>query len=592
MKGFTHTQRWERLLIRGSLIAFAVFTVIALVGYATFGRHPELLQHTPRLASFYGVAFSFFAQVHIWVGALALFIYLIYRTRWQWVPALVGTYVIALTSELIGTTYGLPFGEYSYGELLGAKWFGHVPWPIPLSWFLMALPAYALATARFPRSRFPRIGLAALILVVWDLSLDPAMSDLTRYWTWGEEGPYYGMPLINLVGWGLTGFVLMAFLDLLRADRWARRLSVRWYAAYYGLTLLMPFGMLVAAGLWGAVFATLGGLGVIAGLFFSGAATPRKARAAGGDVSSTNGMAKGAASLTSPSEEGGVQNFFEMHSHSFSFAARWFSPRQRHLVACLYAFCRTTDDMVDQHPFQPVEAIERQLKRWRVRAKKAYAGDASGCAWLDDIMTASARAGLPFNLVEELVEGVRMDLGSVRLRSMEELDLYAYRVASVVGIWLCYLFNVRDPDVHERAAAMGRAMQMTNILRDVGEDLETNRIYLPADLMARHGVTHDGLYAMANGRAVTPSYKALIRTLMEKAEADYEYAWTGLRALPRPLARASAVAAAVYRGIHDAIRKNEFDNLHYRAYTGSLEKGMLAIRGLYRLRSVEEGSFQ
>lgn len=588
MNRFARTTGWTqaRLLTRGPLIAFALITVVALIGYATFGRHPQWLQHTPRLASYYGVAFSFFAQVHIWGAGLVLFIYLIYQTRWRWLPALVGTYGLALTSELIGTTYGLPFGAYAYAGLLGPKWFGQVPWTIPLSWFLMALPAYALAHARFPASRqpFSRMGLGTLALVVWDLSLDPAMSDLTSYWTWDERGVYYGMPLINLAGWSLTGSALMVLLETLRVNRWIDRLSTRWCAVYYGVTLLMPFGMLVVAGVWGAVFATLGGVGLVTGILVYRPSASGKTGIRGAE--GANGRT--ASALTSPgpavsAEADGIQGLFEMHSRSFSFAARWFTPQQRHLVACLYAFCRTTDDMVDQPSTQPIDAVERRLEQWRTQAKRAYEGEATGVPWLDDIMTASARAGLPFELVEELVDGVRMDLGPVAFRSTEELDLYAYRVASVVGIWLCYLFGVRDSEVHERAAAMGRAMQTTNILRDVGEDLERDRIYLPADLMARYGVTHDDLYAMADGAAITPSYKTLIRRLMAKANADYEYALPGLRALPRSFARASAVAAAVYRGIHEAIRQNGFDNFRHRAYTGSLQKGMLAARGLYRL---------
>lgn len=570
----------------GLLLLYALITLLSLAGYGIFGRHPELLQQVPHGAAVYGVAFSLFARVHIVVGALALCAYLSARANARWILALVVTYVVALASELVGTSYGLPFGAYSYGPLLGTKWFGEVPWPIPLSWFLMAIPAYALSTHRFPDSRGLRIGFATLILVVWDLSLDPAMSDLTSYWTWDQPGIYHGMPLINLVGWTLTGGVLVALMEALDANRWSRRLSVRWCAVYYGLTVLMPLGMLVAAAAWVAVGTSLAGLGLILGIYGSSSWMPSDSTRT--DVETARRGAPAANPNVAPpsSANGSVQKFFEGHSRSFSYAARWFSPRQQHLVACLYAFCRFTDDMVDrqQSSSHSVEEVEKELEQWQHRAKTAYEGHESGYPWLDDIMTASAEADLPFERVEELIEGVRTDLGSVRLRSMDELDQYAYRVASVVGIWLCYLFDVRDPEAHDRAAAMGRAMQTTNILRDVGEDLATDRIYLPADLRERYGVTQEDLRAMANGREIMPSYKALVQELIEKAEEDYDYAWPGLQLLPRSFARSSAVAAYVYEGIHDAIRKNDYDNFHHRAYTSSLRKGVLAAKGLYRLR--------
>jgi uncharacterized membrane protein len=101
-----------------------------------------------------------------------------------------------------------------------------------------------------------RIAVASLILLAWDLALDPAMSYATRYWLWGESGPYYGMPWLNLFGWYVTGLVLMGVLSWLRAEEWTSRIPPRWWAGFYGANLLMPLGMCVAAGLWLAVGAT------------------------------------------------------------------------------------------------------------------------------------------------------------------------------------------------------------------------------------------------------------------------------------------------------------------------------------------------
>jgi putative membrane protein len=129
----------------------------------------------------------------------------------------------------------------------------------------MSLPAYAIAShlLRSRDSILARIGIASLILLAWDLALDPAMSSATRYWEWGETGPYYGMPLLNLFGWYVTGIILMAALAWLNRDRWIERLPVRWLAAFYGANLLLALGISAAAGLWLALAITITTLAII-----------------------------------------------------------------------------------------------------------------------------------------------------------------------------------------------------------------------------------------------------------------------------------------------------------------------------------------
>ena len=227
--------------------------------------------------------------------------------------------------------------------------------------------------------------------------------------------------------------------------------------------------------------------------------------------------------------------------------------------------------------------MEARLDAWLALARRAFETHDTGIDWLDAIMAESAQAGMPFSLIIELIEGVRMDLGTVALQSVEELDCYAYRVASVVGIWMCYLFGVTAAWMHERAAALGRAMQITNILRDVGEDLRHNRIYLPADLLRAHNVTPADLRRMQAGGSILPAYRRLVEALMERAEGYYEQAWEGIVVLPRRFGQVMAVAAPVYRGIHRSIRRNGYDNFHRRAYTSFARKLWLAVHGRWRL---------
>jgi uncharacterized membrane protein len=247
---------------RAALWVLCAFTAFTLAGYASFGLHPRLLVRFPEAAGLYGIAFRFFAVGHVLIAGAVLILFLTLRAGRRWLTAFAALYAISLGSELLGTSLGIPFGDYSYTPLLGAKWFGLVPLVIPLSWFFMALPSYALALRALPAPEAAgrRVLLASLILASWDLALDPAMSHATRYWVWGEAGPYYGMPLLNLFGWYFTGLLLMGALGALRAESWIRPLSHRWLAGFYLANLALPLGMSAAAGLWGAVVATVAAL--------------------------------------------------------------------------------------------------------------------------------------------------------------------------------------------------------------------------------------------------------------------------------------------------------------------------------------------
>lgn len=246
-----------RVVEGAALIALAVFTVLSTAGYGYFGLHPENLPASEGALRFYSVSFEFFAQVHIVLAFVALAAMLSLRTGYRWLPALGVVYLVSFTSEHIGTGYGIPFGGYEYTGLLGARLGPRVPLLIPLSWFLMALPSWVIAQRAFPGRRSAAIALGAMGLVLWDLALDPAMSFLTPYWRWAEAGPYYGMPWSNLLGWFVTGVVLMVALEWANRDGGLDGLSVRWCAIYYGLVTLLPVGMLAVAGEWLGVAATL-----------------------------------------------------------------------------------------------------------------------------------------------------------------------------------------------------------------------------------------------------------------------------------------------------------------------------------------------
>lgn len=252
-----------------ALISLFVFTAIALTGYTAFGLRPENLPAGSWATDFFVISFPFFARAHIILTAIVLFVALGRHAGLSWIPALLAIYAVSFLAEHVGTGYGIPFSGYSYTGLLGPTLAGRVPYVIPLSWFLMSAPAFIMARATFPglRRALPRILLASVLLVTWDLALDPAMSYLTPYWLWESTGPFYGMPWVNLLGWLLTGVVIMVVLEVMdRIGRgWSGELSASWSVAYYLGVLMMPLGMVTVAGLW---WSSLGTIAVLALLWW------------------------------------------------------------------------------------------------------------------------------------------------------------------------------------------------------------------------------------------------------------------------------------------------------------------------------------
>jgi len=274
--------------------------------------------------------------------------------------------------------------------------------------------------------------------------------------------------------------------------------------------------------------------------------------------------------------------YMARNSRSFHFAAAFMQRAERERTARVYAWCRFIDDLADATGDPAV--AETQLDTWLERSHTAYYGHPSGIPLIDRVMGEMADRSVPFTYASQLALGVRSDLRFVAQRDLDELLLYAYRVAGVVGQWLSELHGVRDPWMLERAAALGRAMQLTNIVRDVGEDWDHGRLYIPRALLERHGLSARDLGAMRQGlRPVDDAYGSLLEELMSVATREYVAAREAIPHLPAGFRRAVAVAAAVYEGIHDAVRRNGYDNLRHRAVTTTGRKVVRAAGALWSL---------
>jgi putative membrane protein len=566
------------------LIVLAVFSATAIAGYWFFGLHPENLARFPQSAGFYAHSFSFFAQTQVWLSGIVLFVILGRGRHFRWLTGFLAVYVLSLSSELLGTTTGFPFGDYEYSGLLGTKWFAHVPYLIPLSWFTMALPSFVLVE-RTLSDHLPKVArwtLAALLLTSWDLVLDPAMSFLVPYWLWGQAGSFYGMPWINLAGWFVTGFVLSVALSHFRATDAVEHVSSKTLMVYYAIVFALPAGMLIAAG--HILLVVLVSIGIAGSMY----AAYRWARSEESDALGHEDEESDRDSMDGRlgiiAERTG--EYFEKHSRSFSFASGLFLPKDRMRVCRLYAFCRMSDDIADEKGLS-VEERRTMFADWRVLVEGSFHGKASGVKWLDGLMADLRDHDLEFSTIEGLLDAIESDIEFMALETHQDLVTYSYGVASTVGVMMCHLFGEKEAWTQERAISLGLAMQLTNIYRDVGEDLRLGRVYLPTAWQHRYATTEADLKKMQAGSPLTDSYLQMMADLEGYANLAYRKAWEAIPTLSWRFGPSVAVAAEIYRGIHAAIRRNGHNNLTKRAYTNTPRKLLLATGALIRF-SIEK----
>jgi 15-cis-phytoene synthase len=265
------------------------------------------------------------------------------------------------------------------------------------------------------------------------------------------------------------------------------------------------------------------------------------------------------------------------HSKSFSLASRLFAAHIRDCASVVYAWCRRADDAIDAAgPEQQSDA----LVRLRAELSDVYDGPTPS---RDPVLSAFRGViqlcAIPRLYPEELLAGMEMDASGARYGSLEELHLYCYRVAGTVGLMMSHVMGVRDDEALRNAAHLGIAMQLTNICRDVLEDWEMGRLYLPRELLEEYGAGE--LESKLGGPFpswATASTAMVVRCLLEEAELFYASGDRGLPALPWRCALAVRTARLVYAAIGSEIRRAACDVRAGRAVVPDADKLRLVAR--------------
>lgn len=256
---------------------------------------------------------------------------------------------------------------------------------------------------------------------------------------------------------------------------------------------------------------------------------------------------------------------------SFYYSFRFLPPERRRAITAFYAFCREVDDVADECD-EPAIA-QAKLDWWRAEIDRLYAGQPSHPV-TQALQAAVAAYDLPKEAFLEILDGMAMDASQHRYPDFRELRLYCHRVAGVVGEVAAQIFGYREHATHKYAGLLGLAFQLTNIIRDVGEDARRGRIYLPQDELARFGVAETDILC---GRE-TEAFRQLMEFQYQRAEDFYRQALTALPPADRKAQRPGLIMAAIYRTLLQEIRRDAYPVLRCRVALTPLRKLWIAWR--------------
>ncbi len=257
-------------------------------------------------------------------------------------------------------------------------------------------------------------------------------------------------------------------------------------------------------------------------------------------------------------------------------------PKQkRDGMAALYAFCREVDDVADDESV-PVEQRRSRLAEWRADISRACKNETPQIETNRELQPVIKQFKLPFELFDDLIRGVEMDLDIRRYETFDELEKYCYRVASVVGLLSIEIFGYKNPACHDYAVYLGKALQLTNILRDVRTDAERGRIYLPQTELARFKVTPEEILRFEYSNR----FRELAESVAARAKHFYQLAHETLPPEDRRSMVAAELMGSVYWRLLCKLERQQFNVFSSTPVRlGKAHKILLILRSWWRFVS-------
>ena len=256
---------------------------------------------------------------------------------------------------------------------------------------------------------------------------------------------------------------------------------------------------------------------------------------------------------------------------SFYYSFMFLPPNRRRAITALYAYCREVDDVVDE--CQDPQIAATKLAWWRSELDRLYASQPEHPV-TQALLPVLSEFNLPQEQLLEIIDGMEMDLQQSRYLDFKALSLYCYRVASVVGLLAAEIFGFQDRSTQKYAHDLGMAFQLTNIIRDVGEDARRGRVYLPMDELKRFEVP---VADILNSK-YSDNFRKLMEFQIERAEQYYTQAMSQLPDIDRKTQRPGLVMAAIYRTVLDEIKRDGCQVLNQRTSLTPVRKLWIAWR--------------
>lgn len=262
------------------------------------------------------------------------------------------------------------------------------------------------------------------------------------------------------------------------------------------------------------------------------------------------------------------------HAKTFYLATRFLPNEKQRGIFAIYGLCRYLDNLVDDCEDLitgqkiTLSQIDEKLKEFRNNLDRVYKGEFVE----DPILIAYADTLKEYKIAKELplllIDGVRQDLDKNRFKNFTEIYDYSYKVASVVGLMTCEVFGYSSKEALKRATDLGIAMQLTNILRDVGEDIQRNRIYIPKEDLEKFDISEEELF----NRELSEKFKNLMKFQISRARTYYKNAFEGIEMLTKDSRLPVYLAHRNYSRILDKIEENNYDVFNKRAFLNQSEK--------------------
>mgnify|MGYP001265845976 CR=1 FL=1 len=256
---------------------------------------------------------------------------------------------------------------------------------------------------------------------------------------------------------------------------------------------------------------------------------------------------------------------------SFYYAFSLLSPDKRDAMNTVYAFCRKTDDIVDECG-DPDDLKYEKLKHWRIELEKAIYNQ-SDYALLNKLTNIIRQFNIPLEPFFELIIGMEMDLQKKRYLSFDDLKRYCYHVASTVGLMCIEIFGYKNKSAKDYAVNLGVAMQLTNILRDVGKDAENGRIYLPQNDLIQYNYSEEELFK----REFNQNFISVMQCQANRAHHYFDLANNSLDFEDKPSMFPARAMQHIYFKLLNKIESADYNVLDNNIKIGKLEKAAIAI---------------